>query len=69
MPVVPVERFGPHDLLVAREKRCIDEKAHWSYRASLEKEGCCKAVTDPNGPTTTLEVAHVDTWRELTVPN
>ena len=27
--------------------------------ASLEKEGCCKAVTDPNGPTTTLEFA---TW-------
>ena len=48
-----------------RGKRCVDDSATWSYRATLAKEGCCSTVTDKNGPTTTLEVAKVDTWREL----
>ena len=48
-----------------RSKRCIDESATWSYRATLEQEGCCSTVTDPNGPTTTMQVSNIETWREL----
>lgn len=53
------------DRSMERGKRCVDDSATWSYRATLAKEGCCSTVTDKNGPTTTLEVAKVDTWREL----
>ena len=45
-------------------RRCIDKAETWSWRATLEKEGCCEVVHSPGTPHA-LDVAVVDSWRPL----